>query len=409
MSPDAPAAGFYAELEPCDSFDTVGDLSRFRSLPPDWSIVISDIRDSTPAIEAGRYKDVNMIGAATIVAAINAAPDVEVPFVFGGDGATLAVPASVLEAVVEALMGTRGIARDSLDLDLRVGVVPMAAIRERGRDVLVAKLRVSPGNHLALFAGGGVGLADDLIKADEDGSAGFSRLETRQEGLPDLTGLSCRWEPLESTRGHILSLLVRARSQDVDECARVYREVIARLDRILDSDPLSGRPVRDENMRFRWPPRGLGLEASFTRRHKSRARRLVEVVLQSLVQFVCETFDLDVGDYDAPSYRAELRANTDHRRFDGTLRVVADCTDEELASLRELLVRLHAEGTIFYGLWVTHSALMTCLVFDLAEKRHLHFLDGSDGGFTLAAKGLKAQIAAASVAVGDRPATDSED
>jgi hypothetical protein len=35
---------------------------------------------------------------------------------------------------------------------------------------------------------------------------------------------------------------------------------------------------------------------------------------------------------------------------------------------------------------------MTCLVFSLDKGEHVHFIDGSDGGFTAAAIQLKAQI-----------------
>ena len=36
---------------------------------------------------------------------------------------------------------------------------------------------------------------------------------------------------------------------------------------------------------------------------------------------------------------------------------------------------------------------MTCLVFDLTSAEHVHFIDGADGGFALAARQLKEQIA----------------
>jgi hypothetical protein len=41
-------------------------------------------------------------------------------------------------------------------------------------------------------------------------------------------------------------------------------------------------------------------------------------------------------------------------------------------------------------LHVTDRAHMTCLVFDYAG-RHLHFIDGADGGLFLAAKAFKAR------------------
>jgi len=69
--------------------------------------VIADITGSTSAIREGRYKDVNMMGAACIMAVINALPQSSFPYVFGGDGATLAVPESALALVRRELGATR--------------------------------------------------------------------------------------------------------------------------------------------------------------------------------------------------------------------------------------------------------------------------------------------------------------
>jgi len=386
------SAGFYGRLAPCETYEAVGDIGRFHPLPDDWYVVVADIRDSTPAIAAGRYKDVNMIGAACIVATLNAVPNVDIPFVFGGDGATLALPRALLQPITAILRQTRALAAAELGFDLRVGAVAVGDLRARGEDVLAAKLRVGDANYLAMFAGGGVALADRLIKDDFDGTAGYA-IVAPAEGTPDLEGLSCRWEPLASMRGRMVNLLVRATAIDVAAAAQVYRDVVAALDEIMAADPLAGRPVRQENMRLRWPPRGLGLEAGLTRGGGSKLARLCRIGLQSFIQGLLERFDLSAGDYNAPVYRAELRQNTDYRRFDGTLRLVLDCSDEELHAITALLDRMHDAGTICYGLHTAGSALMTCVVFNLAEKRHLHFVDGVDGGFAVAAKGLKAQLA----------------
>jgi hypothetical protein len=55
-------------------------------------ILITDIIESTNAIDQGRYKDVNLLGACSIIAVLNIAQKIDIPYVFGGDGASIAIP-----------------------------------------------------------------------------------------------------------------------------------------------------------------------------------------------------------------------------------------------------------------------------------------------------------------------------
>ena len=48
-----------------------------------------------------------------------------------------------------------------------------------------------------------------------------------------------------------------------------------------------------------------------------------------------------------------------------------------------------ARGELRYGMHVSATALMTCLVGSAVGHDHVHFVDGGDGGYTIAAKGLK--------------------
>ena len=56
------SADFYENLVGFTRFSDATDLSLYRPLPDDWSIVIADIKGSTKAIREGRYKDVNLMG-----------------------------------------------------------------------------------------------------------------------------------------------------------------------------------------------------------------------------------------------------------------------------------------------------------------------------------------------------------
>ncbi len=378
---------FIAQLPSFTRFADVADPARYTPAPDGWRVYCCDVVNSTQAIEQGRYKAVNMMGAACIMAAVNAATAVPggaaLAYVFGGDGATILAPGDLASAIDAALMRTRRLAADRFGLTMRVGAVPVAHIRARGADLRVAMMALSPGNRMAAFSGGGAALADRLVKADADGTY---TLPEPDDEAPDLEGLSCRWEALAARHGHMVCVLASATTEDDTARGRIYDHLIAGVEQVLRPDMDATRPARADTMRFRWPPRGLGLERMATGRGR------LALLTESFFQAIAEWFDRKIGDYNAPVYRAELRANCDDRRFDDTLRLVMDCTRDQLTAIEERLAAAHGRGDIVYGVHVSDAALMTCLLFDLKDSRHLHFIDGADGGFTFAARAMKAQM-----------------
>ncbi len=382
---------FYKNLQAFDNFTSVTDLTLYRPLPDDWDIVLTDITSSTKAIEEGRYKEVNLVGAACITAVTKALPEHKFPHVFGGDGATMAVPSSARDVVKRVLGATRRLAKTQFDLDLRAGIVPVADIREAGADVLVAKFELSPGNYMAMMTGGGIELVDSMIKSAE-GCEQYQIPMPDHEQSPDLEGLSCRWDPLKSCNGTMMSMLVYATGGSQAENIATYREVIDGVAQIFNSSPVDASPVSSENMSFTWPPPGLSNEIKFIKDLPNRRWKWFWIYFTSVVQFFLEKFDLSAGGYNAPVYRAELRANSDYRRFDDMLRMILDCSMENAADIEAHFKDLHAQGKIAYGIHHSDRAYMTCLVFSLEKGEHVHFVDGSDGGFTMAAVQLKAQL-----------------
>ena len=333
------------------------------------------------------------MGAACITAVINALPECNIPYVFGGDGATLAVPSSAA-AMVKRVLGTaRKLSRDQFSLDLRAVIVPVGDVRDAGADVLVAKFHLSPGNSMAMFAGGGVQRVDGLIKAEE-GNDRYRIPISESDEAPDLEGLSCRWEPLKSCRGTMISMLIYATGHTDIEKASTYREIIDSVADILNADPTQASPVSADNMIFKWPSQGIRNENKLFAGSRHRIRKWIWLYGTSFFQFILETFDLSAGGYNAPAYRAELRANSDFRRFDDMLRMILDCPGEMADAIEAYFMELHTQGKIAFGTHRSDHALMTCLVFSLTKGEHVHFVDGSDGGFAMAAVQLKAQIRA---------------
>ena len=126
--------GFYGSIPVFRGFSSLMNPALYSPLPDDWSIGVDDIVESTKAIAEARYKAVNMAGASVIAAVANALEGREFPFVFGGDGASFAVAPQDLERAREALAATAIWVQESLNLVLRVALVPVAAVAAEGFD-----------------------------------------------------------------------------------------------------------------------------------------------------------------------------------------------------------------------------------------------------------------------------------
>ncbi|MGO2358557.1 DUF3095 family protein [Mesonia sp.] len=55
------------------------------------------------------------------------------------------------------------------------------------------------------------------------------------------------------------------------------------------------------------------------------------------------------------------------------------------------LDQLEEDKKIVYGIHITHASVMSCYVLDRKTK-HSHFVDGTEGGYTSAAKMFKTKL-----------------
>jgi hypothetical protein len=375
---------FYGAIPVFRGFGSLMDPAMYAPLPDDWSVGVADIVESTKAIANQRYKAVNMAGAAVIAAVTNALDGREFPFVFGGDGASFAVSPADLSRARDALAATATWVGEGLDLVMRVALVPVRDIRAHGLDVRVARFGPSSNLSYAMFSGGGLGWADAAMKRGE-----FVVPEAEAGTQPDLSGLSCRFEEIPSTRGLILSVLVVPAS-GADPLA--FREVIEDIIRLVEQSPDAGRPVPPGGPPLRWPPAGLEYEARAARGGPLFKRRTV-VLAFTLWVYVVMRFGIKVGKFAPKDYVQQVVENSDFRKYDDGLRMILDCTLELERALAELLAKAASERIVRYGLHGQDAAMMTCFTPSVMRSDHVHFIDGARGGYASAATALKAMAA----------------
>jgi len=221
---------FYADLPILQNFVDITHNENFYMVPHDWAVIITDVVDSTKAIANGRYKDVNLLGACSIIAILNLVGDLEIPFVFGGDGASILIPERFIPQAEQVLFVVQKLAADEFNLVLRIGIVPIAAIASN-YDIKIAKLRISENYNQAILRGGGISYATNLVK-DKATSSLYSPKLQKSSVVADLSGLECRWQDIPTRHEEILSLIVSVTAPSQTQVDNLYREVINQIDRI---------------------------------------------------------------------------------------------------------------------------------------------------------------------------------
>lgn len=382
---------FYRDLPAFDTFANVCDGGHYHEVPNSWDLVITDVEGSTKAIEAGRYKDVNAAGVASIVVVRNCMKDLDIPFVFGGDGATLMTPSSRREALFAALRGLRVRCRDAYGLTMRVGVVPISQLKSAGHDVDIAKYAASPTVCFAMLRGEGIDVAETWVK--DPSRADEFHVSEEGESFDIFDGFECRWKPIPSQHGLVASIIVKALSETAAERTAVYRQVLAEIGGIAQL-PDEGRPIAKKTLKMLPGKTNFDAEAILkTGSADSEAgvaekTRIRKHLRNGKILFAT---GISAGGFNPKQYKTEMVANTDFRKFDNVLRMHLDLRRGQLDRLKHVLQQAEDAGQLVYGIHTAAETLMTCVV-DSYQGSHAHFVDGAAGGYALAAKRIKALL-----------------
>lgn len=391
---DIESIDFYRNVPAALSFAEATDGRNHVDVPSDWWIVIADVTGSTQAIEAGAYKDVNTAGVACIAAVMNVDRDIDLPFVFGGDGATFAVPEVLRERVTIALRSAQQLARNGFGLALRAGLIRVGDLADQGYPVRLGKVQLSPHAMQPVLSGRGWEEAERRTKAS---GAPDVVIVDEQAGPADASfeGFECRWQGVPSFNGHKLSLLIVAIAAHPETNLDTYQRVFDRIQSIY-GDVAQYHPLRADCMQLAFNPRLLSHEWRVRTRQLGWWRRgiyFMQMMFQNLAGAVLFARGLDTEAVQWSRYRNDMVSNSDFRKFDGMLRMLIDGNESQAEQMQQFLETEYRAGRLAYGMHKSREALVTCLIQSY-NGNHQHFVDGSDGGYTLAARELKQRLAA---------------
>lgn len=353
----------------------------FFRVPENWHIIITDVKGSTQAVATGKHETVNLVATGSIVAVLNIAyrEKLTVPFFFGGDGATFIVPPEILDASLRSLALHRDNSKESFDISLRVGHVPVSHVYEKGYSLRLSKLKTTGLFSIPVILGEGLSYAERLIKGE---SYSLDISDLSQEEL-DLSGMQCRWDRIKPPQQYdeVVSLLVIA--PDGSRQVEAFREVITLLDRIY-GDYRKRVPISISRLKLKTTLKRISTEM--------RARLGGFKPLYILKTWITVLLgSLYFRTKPGKTYLAQLVELSDTLVIDGKINTVISGTQKQREELQSALDALEQKDLIRYGLFVSRESVMSCYVRRM-DQGHIHFVDGSDGGYTRAAGVLKNKL-----------------
>jgi hypothetical protein len=382
---------FYARLPTIASFSDAVHPENHTALPDGWIVGFTDVVGSTKAIEQGRYKAVNMVGAGAIAAVSNAIGRRPFPFLFGGDGASFAIRPEDADAASCALQAMAAYSQSDFDLELRVAMAPVEAIRTARADVRVGRYEAAPDCVYAMFSGGGLSWLGDTVKA------GTYLLPPAADGArPDLSGLTCRWGLAPARHGLILSAIIAP--QGTDPRFGVLVDELIALASTLEN---AGSPVSMQTLEPGPAAQAIELEALSTTSMDAWPARMRSAALYWF-NYIAWRLRPSAGGRDMNVYMESLATNADFRKFDDVLHLTLDCSPAFAAEFERRLAG--ASDYAKYGTFSQRNALLTCFVLSndmigrpvrqsTGRLAHIHFIDGASGGYAMAAKAMKGRAA----------------
>lgn len=359
----------------------MADQSLFNAIPDDWHVIITDIKGSTQSVMGGRHQDVNLIATGSIVTVLNIAysMDITVPFFFGGDGATFIVPPTLIDSVMQALALYKVNTADNFKLDLRTGTVPVTDVYANGHIINITKFSSSKNFIVPVVLGSGLDYAEKIIKA-EDYQPPANK---PQEVALDLEGMQCRWDtiPPPKNKEEIVTLLIVARN--TAKQAEVFSKVLQKMDELYGPQDMR-QPISVARLKLKTTFSRLGTEM----RVQLGKIKWFELFRNWVVSF---SWYIYLNTNKGRTYLKSMVDMSDTLVIDGKINTVITGTVAQRTLLQQLLDEMEAAGELVYGMHISRASVMSCYVRNL-EDDHIHFVDGSDGGYTKAAKMLKQKM-----------------
>ena len=361
--------------------DLLDNEEDFKNVPESWYVIVVDIQNSTNAVKEGNHHQVNLTATGAIISVLNTIRkfqgNIEIPYFFGGDGATFIVPFSLLDKIVQVLDNYRIHIKRKTNLVLRVGQIHVKELVEKNVQLKIAKHQLTEKLSIPIVLGNGLKVAEHIIKSSfkEKNTTSFD------ESLLNLEGMECRWDEIspDKSQAKVVCLLLDATVEATQ--SDIYKQVLSQMEKDFGSFE-NRQPIKNTKLRLDANPKKVLEEMK------------ISLVSNNWMYFLKSWLKTNFGKIylnltsSGKQYLKQIGQLSHTFMLDGMINTVFTAEQSKIDNFIAFLDNLEADNKLIYGIHVTHASVMSCYVLD-RRTTHSHFVDGTEGGYTSAAKMFK--------------------
>ena len=379
---------YYTQLKKSNKtlVDLLADESDFSEIPNTWHVVVVDIKNSTKAVDEGKHHQINLTATGAIISVLNTIrkekKNIEIPYFFGGDGATFIIPTFLLKKITVVLENYSLHIKRNIDLTLRVGHIPVQDLINQKTILKIVKHQLTEQLAIPIVLGNGLKKAEEIIKST------FIEIEDIdfKKDLLNLEGMECRWKEINPTQTQKKVVCLLLDSVNEKDQRIIYRGILTKMDTIFGTFN-SRQPIKTTSLKLNFSLSKIWKEMKVTLADKN-----LKYLFKNWLKTLVGKWYFNISE-DGKQYLNQVGQLSHTFMLDGMINTIFTAEQPKIDVFVTYLNQLEKEHKIIYGLHVTHASVMSCYVLDRKTK-HAHFVDGTEGGYTSAAKMFKTKMKA---------------
>ncbi|MCL7765167.1 DUF3095 domain-containing protein [Polaribacter sp. Z014] len=366
--------------------DLLADESDFSEIPNTWHVVVVDVKNSTKAVDEGKHHKINLSATGAIISVLNTIrkekQHIEIPYFFGGDGATFIIPNLLLKKITVVLENYSLHIKRNINLTLRVGHIPVQDLNTQKTVLKIVKHQLTDQLAIPIILGNGLKKAEAIIKST------FTEIEdiNFKKDLLNLEGMECRWKEINpaQTKKKVVCLLLDAVNEKDQRI--IYRDILTKMDTIFGTFN-SRQPIKTKSLKLNFSISKIWEEMKVTLANKN-----LTYLFKNWLKTLVGKWYFSMSE-NGKQYLNQVSQLSHTFMLDGMINTIFTAEQPKIDLFTAYLNQLEKEKKVIYGLHVTHASIMSCYVLDRKTK-HAHFVDSTEGGYTSAAKMFKVKMKA---------------